>query len=84
MDEPDIGWLEDHGTWCPTQVSGTSPDGKHVYARYRFGQLTVHVDGELMFSCTVGDSMNGVADASKMKEIAYYVWATYKAIEEMN
>ncbi len=59
--------LRDLGGACPTQWEGRTLDGRAVYIRYRFGQLTVDVDGETLYSEGVGaDEMDGVMTTEEM------------------
>lgn len=43
--------VEYGGLWgqFPVQADGVTDDGRSVYVRYRWGNLTVEVDGELVF-----------------------------------
>ena len=45
---------------CPTQFSGETEDGKNVYIRFRFGRLSMDIDGQILFSGNVSDSLDGV------------------------
>lgn len=45
---------------CPTQIEGTTDTGESVYFRYRWGNATLNIDGETVFSQPYGDSMSGV------------------------
>jgi len=38
------------GGACPTQLEGTTEDGKEVYARYRGGRVRVEIGNEVLFS----------------------------------
>lgn len=58
--------LRDLGTACPSQWTAETADDLRVYIRYRFGWLSVSVDGEVVSEEKVGDSLDGVMDTDKM------------------
>ena len=39
----DLAEASEAGTYCPTEIEGTTHDGREVYIRYRSGTLTIHL-----------------------------------------
>ena len=52
---------------CPSQWEGTTAGGQYVYARYRFGRLTVSCEGREVFAKTAGDEWDGVLGYDELK-----------------
>ena len=63
------------GSMCPTQFKGTTEDGREVYARYRWGYLSVEIDEVQVFGERLGDLMDGCLSGRQLAE------ATKKVIE---
>lgn len=53
-------------TACPSQWEGKTDDGKSVYIRYRWGQLTVNVDNEPQFHYSAADVLDGFMTFDEM------------------
>ena len=53
---------------CPSQWEGTTKCGKSIYIRYRWGSLTLDIDGETIYSSSKGNSLDGYLDDSEMRE----------------
>jgi hypothetical protein len=65
---------------CPTQYEGVLEDGRMIYARYRWGHLTISVspkptndiyeavEGELIYDSQSEDEWDGVMDDLIFKE----------------
>ena len=53
---------------CPTQFSGETDDGREAYIRFRFGRLSITIDGESIFSESLSDGLDGVISYDKIKE----------------
>lgn len=51
---------------CPSQWDATTPDGKRVYIRYRWGFLTVDIDGKRVYERQIGNSLDGVMTTAEM------------------
>lgn len=51
---------------CPSQWNAVTDDGRKVYIRYRFGQLTVDVDGVEVQRHAVGEPLDGSMDQAEM------------------
>lgn len=68
--EIDLSYLASHQTMCPTQVSGTTADGRYVYLRYRWGHLTVDIDGREVLREAIGNELDGVMDEMLAVKIA--------------
>jgi len=54
---------------CPSQWEGETENGAYVYIRYRYGWLSVDIDGVHMFGQEVGDSLGSVMDTEQMLRI---------------
>jgi hypothetical protein len=54
---------------CPTQFSGLTEDNKDVYIRFRYGHLTISVNGETIYNEQVSDELDGVIDLDRIKEL---------------
>jgi hypothetical protein len=52
---------------CPAQWEGETFDGKRVYARYRWGHLSVSVDNETVFSEQLGDGYDGTLSLESLR-----------------
>jgi hypothetical protein len=57
------------GSYCPTQWDGETTNGEKVYIRYRWGVLTVDIDGEEVFSAKAGKEFDGIMGDEEMKEL---------------
>jgi hypothetical protein len=53
---------------CPSQWEGKTAEGKKVYIRYRWGRLTMYIDGQLEFNGTFGDNLDGYMTDTQMLE----------------
>ena len=42
----DLAEAWEAGTYCPTEIEGTTHDGREVYIRYRSGTLSIHIADE--------------------------------------
>lgn len=54
---------------CPSQWSARTKEGREVYIRYRWGWLTVELDGpfgELIYEGEHGDEWDGYMDTDTM------------------
>lgn len=76
--------IGDQGTYCPTQWTGEDDQGRYVYARYRWGRLTVEADDELVLSLGYGDGMSGVMSFDELKALTQGVieWPEYETPTE--
>ena len=65
---------------CPTLIVGTTDQGETVYARYRWGHLSVRIDpredprhdgadGEWIFSEQIGNEFDGFLAYQKLCEL---------------
>lgn len=54
---------------CPSQWDGMTDDGRPVYARYRFGRLTVQVNGDTLIACEPGDEFDGYIDQYTLADL---------------
>jgi len=52
---------------CPSQWEGTTADGRDVYIRYRWGNLTASVNGIVVYSNAPGDFLDGVIGDHEMR-----------------
>jgi len=52
---------------CPAQWDAETEDGRYVYIRYRYGFLSVSVDGERIVGKEVGDPLDGVMNFDELK-----------------
>lgn len=52
---------------CPSQWEGTTATNLPIYARYRFGRLTVKLDDECIFDMEIGDNLDGIIDYITLK-----------------
>ena len=66
---PTIKHLEQTCFACPSQWEGETTDGKYIYIRYRWGYLSVDVDGKEIFGLHVGSNTGGVMSEKEMLEI---------------
>ncbi|MFI8462038.1 hypothetical protein [Kitasatospora sp. NPDC085464] len=55
---------------APTQVEGTTADGQAVYLRFRWGHVTVDVDGVRVVSEQISDDLDGVMTAQAALRLA--------------
>lgn len=51
---------------CPSQWSAKTEEGNDVYIRYRWGCLTMDIDGELIQEIDHGDGMDGFMTEREM------------------
>lgn len=45
---------------CPTQWEGLTDNGEKVYVRFRFGNLSISIDGKPIFKANDDSGWNGV------------------------
>lgn len=62
-----VATIIDCGGACPFQVNAKTDKGEHVYVRYRWGWLSVDVDGKTIFCKQIGDDMAGFLDMERLK-----------------
>lgn len=60
MNWPD--WLRVTCRSVPTQIEGTTPDGEHVYFRFRWGLAQLEIGDELIWEQRYGHEMSGDMD----------------------
>lgn len=53
---------------CPSQWEGITGTNLPIYARYRFGRLTVELDELCIFDTEIGDSLDGIIDYTTLKK----------------
>lgn len=68
------------GGYAPSQYAGEATDGRHVYCRYRGGQLSVDIsrapggdvmqDGETILKQVIGPPLDGTLSAKQMCKLA--------------
>lgn len=51
---------------CPSQWEGSTEDGRYVYIRYRWGNLSCEVGNLEVYSEQIGDNMDGIIEESQM------------------
>ena len=61
--------LENLCTSCPSQWEGETISGERVYIRYRWGYLTLDVDGKEAYSIRCGADYDGTMDTDEMKRL---------------
>lgn len=55
---------------CPTQWEGKTADGYDIYIRYRWGNLTLDINGQTVATIEGhGDGFAGVLEHETMKEL---------------
>jgi hypothetical protein len=54
---------------CPSQWEGETDNGDYVYIRYRWGHLTVSVNGEQIFATDHGNSLDGVLSYDELRTL---------------
>ena len=54
---------------CPSQWEGVTTQGERVYIRYRYGHLSVDLDGEQVYSRIVGTSQDGVISLGRVRDL---------------
>lgn len=58
---------------CPSQWEGRvedgTPEGGDLHIRYRWGTLTVNINGATCFSASYGDAMDGVMSLQAVKTL---------------
>lgn len=54
----------------PSQWDAQTTGGRSVYVRYRWGYLSVDVDGEFYWGDQVGDAFDGVMEWDRVEELA--------------
>ena len=47
---------------CPSQWSGRTATGQYLYIRYRYGELRIELDGDVILQQSVGDDLDGGMD----------------------
>ncbi len=79
---PKVVALKKTCTACPSQWEGTLEDGRVIYARYRWGELSVGVGGDIdeavhngwtdaLHADQVGDGLDGFMDFEELKANLY-------------
>jgi len=53
---------------CPSQWEGTTKDGEEIYIRYRWGGLSVEINGEEIFHKGIGGGLDGCMSFSELKK----------------
>lgn len=53
-------------TACPSQWVGSALDGREFSVRYRWGVLSILIDGENVFEREVGEKMSGLLEEPEM------------------
>ena len=66
---------------CPSQWEGITDDGQEVYIRYRWGHLSVRVNGAEIFSRQIGDGFDGVLTTTDMLAITGIRESQYEPIK---
>jgi len=69
MTNPKIVELQMTCGACPSQWQGKTDSGNHVFIHYRWGFLTVDIDGQRIYQKTIGDEMSGVLGTLEMKQL---------------
>lgn len=72
-------YLKNLGTICPSQWDGETSDGKEVYIRYRWGNLTVTVAMAITVREKIGQDGDGFLTDSQLK-----IFLTQKDIEVLD
>lgn len=57
-----------YSSFCPTQWEGETTNGEEVYIRYRWGFLSIDINGEEVFGVKVGEEFDGMMNDEDMKE----------------
>lgn len=64
---------------CPTQWEGTLDDGRAIYVRYRHGELSVGIGGDIddavrngmsdqaLYAADIGDGLDGFMDEEELR-----------------
>lgn len=52
------------GYGCPTQIEGTTATGESVYFRYRWGQASLQIDGQTVWTACYGHAQSGVMESA--------------------
>ena len=52
---------------CPSQWEGTLTNGEELYIKYRYGYLSIRVNGTEIWGDQLGDNLDGVLSQKKMK-----------------
>ncbi|MGD9736419.1 MAG: hypothetical protein AB7V58_12575 [Solirubrobacterales bacterium] len=80
---PKVAALKKTCTACPSQWEGTLEDGRVIYARYRWGELSVGVGGEIdeavhngwtdeaLYADQVGEGLDGFMVFEELKAHLY-------------
>jgi hypothetical protein len=58
---------------CPSQWEGATQDERYVYIRYRWGRLSVSVDGETVYCQDIGDALDGTLSWGEMMQYTSHV-----------
>jgi hypothetical protein len=61
--------LEQTCTACPSQWEGATAHGQAVYVRYRWGYLSVRIDGNEVYGAQVGDGYDGTMTTEELADI---------------
>jgi len=54
---------------CPYQLEGFTEDDQEVYVRYRWGTLTIYVDGEVVFEWKSDNPWAGEMTLEELKAL---------------
>jgi hypothetical protein len=54
---------------CPAQWEGETEEGKYVYIRFRFGQLRIEVDKEVVYQQKVGGMYDGDMNFKQLRDL---------------
>jgi hypothetical protein len=54
---------------CPSQWEAETTDGQRVYVRYRWGHLSVELDGQSIYEADHGDSLDGDMTTERMLKL---------------
>ena len=68
---------------CPTQWEGETEEGVAIYIRYRYGSLSLDLDGKMVYQVCIGDGLDGILEQEEMsRQLSKYldfskVWGYY-------
>jgi hypothetical protein len=54
---------------CPSQWEGKTADGRHLYIRYRWGHLSISMDGTVIIGKDIGGAWDGVLNENDLWNI---------------
>lgn len=52
--------------FCPSQWEGRTENNEYLYVRYRFGCLSVEIDGKLLYSRELNDGLDGIIELEEV------------------